>query len=373
MGIAERITASMKRQDVKGRECLTFHDYMTLCLYDPEYGYYRQGRIRVGREGDFYTSSSVGTIMGEKIAACLAEWQRHFGGRADAAEWGAGTGVLSKHILQAWAKRGSSVLSEAMHYAVIDDSPVHLAAARRLLESVEISARLHVLTADQGLAGSWRRGGPLMIVANELLDAMPVHRVRLMDGRLWEIGVTLADRPDSFFAETLLPLSDPQIRQTLEPDGISLREGQQAEVNLNAERWIANIGACMEEGVLILVDYGHDAEELTAGHRMNGTLLCYAGHVAHDDPYTRPGEQDITAHINFTACRRAGEAAGFREHYYATQKQFLLDYGILDDLTASDSADPFGPAARRNRAIRQLLLSDGMSETFKVMVLHKGA
>lgn len=373
MGIEERVAADMKMQDVKGRKCITFHDYMALCLYDPDYGYYRQGSIRVGREGDFYTSSSVGTIMGEKIAACMAHWQARFGGRADAAEWGAGTGMLSKHILQAWTLHDPATRSDAMRYAVIDDSPVHLAAARRLLEPIFGWGRLHYLTADQGWAGSWRRGGPLMVVANELLDAMPVHRVLLKEGRLWEIGVTLTDRPDAPFAETLLPLSDPRIARVLERDGIGLREGQQTEVNLNAERWIAQIGACMDEGVLMLVDYGHDVEELTAGHRMNGTLLCYAGHMAHDDPYARPGEQDITAHVNFTACRRAAEAAGFRVHYYATQKQFLLDSGVLDDLTIHDGADPFGPAARRNRAIRQLLLSDGMSETFKVMVLHKGA
>ncbi|TYP77972.1 class I SAM-dependent methyltransferase [Paenibacillus methanolicus] len=371
MGIAERIAAGMKMQDVKGRKCITFHDYMALCLYDPEYGYYRQGNIRVGRNGDFYTSSSIGTIMGEKIAACLAEWQARFGGRADAAEWGAGTGMLSKHILQELAKCDPAE-SDAMRYALIDDSPVHLAAARRLLDSFSGSDRLCLLTADQGWAGLWRRGGPLMIVANELLDAMPVHRVLMKEDRLWEIGVTLTDRPEAPYAETLLPPSDPQITRVLECDGIALREGQQAEVNLNAERWIARIGEQMEEGVLILIDYGHDAEELTAGHRMNGTLLCYAGHLAHDDPYARPGEQDITAHVNFTACRRAAEAAGFRAHYYATQKQFLLDYGVLDDLTAHAGVDPFGPAARRNRAIRQLLLSDGMSETFKVMVLHKG-
>lgn len=370
MGIAERIAGRIKAAEPHGM--LTFHDYMALCLYDSDYGYYRRGHVRIGREGDFYTSSFVGTIMGEKLAACIAEWNERLGGRADVAEWGAGTGLLSEHILQAWAERALAG-GEATRYAVIDDSPAHLDAARKRLEPVGGQACLHFLTSGQAWTGAWRRGGPLIIFANELLDAMPVHRVIWKEGRLWEVGVMLTDDPAEPYAETLLPPSDPQIARKLKQDGICLREGQQAEVNLNAERWIASVGGLMEEGgVLILVDYGHEAEELTAEHRMNGTLLCYSAHMAHDNPYARPGEQDMTAHVNFTACRRAAEAAGFRQQYYATQKQFLLDYGVMEALTAHDGTDPFGAAAKRNRAIRQLLLSDGMSETFKVMILRKG-
>ncbi|MFB9325440.1 class I SAM-dependent methyltransferase [Paenibacillus aurantiacus] len=370
MGIAERIEAAMKKIDGLQRGCMTFHDYMALCLYDPDYGYYQQGSVRVGRDGDFYTSSAIGTIMGEKLAACMAQWHRRLGRRSDTAEWGAGTGELSKQILQAWAAQ-SPMRREEASYAIVDNSPAHLAAARRLLEPAEGMLPLHFLTEDQAWDGAWRRGGPLIVVANELLDAMPVHRIVMKDGGLREIGVTLTDDPDAPYVETHLPPSDPRIVQSLERDGIALREGQQAEVNLNAERWIARVGAMMQTGVLILIDYGHEAEELTAAHRMNGTLLCYANHLAHDDPYARPGMQDITAHVNFTACRRAAEAAGFREQYYATQKQFLLDYGVLDDLMNHDGTDPFGAAAKRNRAIRQLLLSDEMSEIFKVMVLQK--
>ena len=119
------------------------------------------------------------------------------------------------------------------------------------------------------------------------------------------------------------------------------------------------------------MDYGHEAQELTAAHRMRGTLLCYKDHMAHDRPFMAPGEQDITAHVNFTACRLAAEQAGWQMIYYDTQKQFLIDQGVLQDLSSHDGLNPFSEAAKRNRSIRQLLLSDNMSETFKVMVLER--
>ncbi|MBW7456090.1 SAM-dependent methyltransferase, partial [Paenibacillus sepulcri] len=164
---------------------------------------------------------------------------------------------------------------------------------------------------------------------------------------------------------------DPDIEKSLSLDGVELQEGQEAEVNLAAERWIAAMAGIIRQGAMILIDYGHEAKELYAPHRMNGTLQCYKDHIAHEDPFVSIGEQDITSHVNFTACMRAAKASGWQISYYDTQKRFLVDQGVLDDLIAHDGRNPFGDEARRNRAIAQLLLGNGMSETFKVLVLRK--
>ncbi|UVI32178.1 class I SAM-dependent methyltransferase [Paenibacillus spongiae] len=379
--IAERISLNhaageVRAQDggMKQAECISFRDYMAMCLYDPEDGYYGSGPVRIGRTGDFYTSSAVGTVMGEKLAAYMAELIASYGGLAAAAEWGAGTGRLSAHILGAWRKQGYEWLPY-MTYAVIDSSPAHLQSARETLGPEKDGPALLFWRPEEIDSSRLMTDNPIIIVANELLDAFPVHRVICRDGQLYELGVALrhsSGQEAPAFQYAYMPLTDPGIERSLAADGIVLLEGQVTEVNLEAERWIAYIGGRVNRGSLVLIDYGHEARELTASHRMRGSLLCYSGHRAHDNPFLQPGGQDITAHINFTACRRAAEASGWHVAYYGTQKQFLVDHGVLNDLTAHDGTDPFSEAAKRNRSIRQLLLSDGMSETFKVMTLSKG-
>jgi SAM-dependent MidA family methyltransferase len=357
--------------------CITFYDFMAMCLYDPDFGYYQSGAVRVGKSGDFYTSSAVGTIMGEKLAGCAAQLIAEYGGCADVIEWGAGTGRLSKQILDTWARADHVWLSQ-LTYTVVDGNPVHLAEAERLIREEGSPAAampdIRFLRVQEAESNLWN-GKPVIIVANELLDAFPVHRLIKHEGQLWELGVALNEdhskegrRP---FQYAYLPITNPELERSLTADGIKLAEGQEVEINLAAERWITEMSVRMTEGALIIIDYGHEAEELRASHRMKGTLLCYKDHIAHDDPFQFIGEQDLTTHVNFTACRRAAEKSGWKVIYYETQKQFLIDQGIWNDLLAHDGSNPFGEEARRNRSIRQLLLSDGMSESFKVMILQK--
>ncbi|REE93005.1 SAM-dependent MidA family methyltransferase [Paenibacillus taihuensis] len=418
MNQKERLTASIHREieqsecygwipspaeDDREVRCITFRDYMDRCLYDETDGYYKSGHVRVGKDGDFYTSSQVGSLMGEKLASCIDQLINvDEEERLTIVEWGAGTGALSRQMLTAWLDASRPWLSR-LQYIVVDSNPVHLNEARSCLEPVQErmgeGGFIAFMTPDEArsvLQGRRERAvhqerdvqQQTIIVANELLDAFPVHRVQQKNGQLWELGVTTTDSTElatstanatasaaaekgELFKYVCMPLSDERILSVLERDGIRLMEGQIAEVNLAAEDWIAELGEMISRGALLLVDYGHEAAELTAPHRMHGTLLCYKDHVAYDRPFLAPGEQDITAHVNFTACKAAAGAAGWNVHYYDTQKQFLIDHGLLQDLVAHDGMNPFSEAARRNRAIRQLLLSDGMSEAFKVLVLHK--
>lgn len=420
-----------------GREhrCIPFRDYMEICLYDPDHGYYRgSGKVRVGREGDFYTSSYVGDVMGERLGAYLRELAAERFGRAETVElvdWGGGTGRLAKQMLGGWnaaveaagtgeagtgeegkratgtgedrteaveateeagpeaggpeaadteaadteARGPEAAVAEAaggprVRVTVVDGNPAHRREAERALAAEIAAGEARVLSAEAAEAQPWRER-PTVVVANELLDAMPVHRVVLRRGRLMEWAVAWDDesgRPVPSLAEP----STPRLAESLARSGIRLREGQTAEIGLEAADWIAALAGKLGRAIVAIVDYGDEAVELTAEHRMAGTLMCYRRHVASGDPFEAPGEQDMTAHVDYTAVRAAAEAAGWSTLWYGTQKRFLVEAGVLERLAEHQVADPFHPIARSNRAIRQLLLSDGMSELFKVLVLAKG-
>lgn len=348
--------------------CISFRDYMELCLYDESDGYYRSGNVRIGKKGDFYTNSAIGNVMARSLASYIVNYRLGHGEPVRLMEWGAGTGRLSAQIAQAclsldpeWMRQVSLML--------VDDNHVHREAAAAELVSAGIGGlQSAILPSAEAWSMEW--SGPSVVIANELLDALPVHRVQQVHGKLYELGVAI-DEANGGFQYVWMPLTDERIEQTLERSGIRLREGQITEVNLAAEDWLGMLSSKLRRGRLIVIDYGHEAQEYAAEHRMFGTLLCYWKHQASDNPLVRPGEQDITAHVNFTQIRQASERLGWTSVYDASQKQFLFDNGIMEMLQQHDGRDPFSAEARMNRAVRQLLLSDQMSETFKVMVLEK--
>lgn len=366
----------------EGESCkaIPFSRYMGMCLYDEQEGYYRSGDVRTGRQGDFYTSGAIGGIMGQMLARYIHRAAARNEGLSVIAEWGAGAGAMTAQMLEAWGKDQSEWLRH-VDYKVVDDHPLHLEAARQRIEPIlqmVDGGALRSLTYENAQEAidnldKIAEHRHYIIAANELIDAMPVHRVVKRDGKLLELGVSRSENDDGIqFKWAYMPLSSNAIAQSIEADGIPIAEGQETEVNLAAEQWLAMIGDIVRSGMLILIDYGHHAEEYRAPHRMNGTMLCYKQHIAHDDPFASPGGQDITAHVNFTALRRAAEEAGWSVAAETTQLQFLIDQGVLDLLRSHQDRDPFSETAKRNRAIRQLLLSDGMSETFKIIVMTKG-
>ncbi|MGI2292830.1 class I SAM-dependent methyltransferase [Paenibacillus sp. GXUN7292] len=346
---------------------ITFYTYMKSCLYDPMYGYYMSGETRIGKMGDFYTSSAIGTIFAEILAAnCLQELSSS-AEKLAVIEWGAGTGKLSFQMAEA-ANRIDPIGAIRLKHWLIDDHAAHRQAAQQQSRlSTWIQAE-HIAASAQGwelLAGTDKA----IIIANELLDAFSIHRVQRMGDKLVELGVTSDE--EKGFRYMYMPLSSPAIVELLERDRIKLHEGQITEVNLDAEAWLLEIFRHMRKGKLILIDYGHEAEEFTAEYRMNGTLMCYHRHLASDQPFLWAGQQDITAQVCFTSIRHAAEQSGFKVSYYNSQKQFLIDNGLLEMLADTTDENPFSEANRKNRAIRQLLLSDQMSELFKVIILEK--
>lgn len=352
--------------------CISFRDYMDMCLYDDRFGYYRSGAVRIGKDADFYTSSAIGDVLGQVIARYAWSYLERLprrGRKLRLAEWGAGTGRLSAQIAAA-GSRLSAEWPARVAPLLIEDHPAHAAEAGEQFRRAGAACEPAVVASPD----VWREperwlAGPLLLVANELLDAFPVHRVKRIGGALRELGV--AWKADVGFCEVAMKPTRPELEQSLLQDGVALREGQETEICLDARDWLERLYAVAGEGRIMLIDYGHEAEEYRAEHRMAGTLMTYRRHRAGWSPYEHPGEQDLTAHVDFSFVRRAARAAGFEVAYEGSQLQFLLDHGVLELLSEHDGRDPFGEAARRNRAVRQLLLSDGMSETFKVMILEK--
>lgn len=348
------------------QHAIPFVAFMDACLYDPAFGYYSVSKPKTGKEGDFYTSSSIGSVMGEMIADMFMKWAVEacpHDAPVLLAEWGGGSGKLASHLLNRVKERNPELYAKS-ELIMVEFSPYH-----RQLQRAELATHANVrwLSEEEWqAAGKWEH---IFVWANELLDAFPVHRVIMHPTGLHEIGVTWDEENESF-SEVYLPPAD-EVWRYMERHRIELLEGQIAELNLRAEKWILQLGQHIGTGCLTVIDYGDVAEELYAPHRMAGTLMCYRRHLASDQPYEYVGEQDMTAHVDFSACQRAAREAGFHDVKLETQMDYLLRAGILEELQEHHDPDPFSEVARRNRAIRQLLLSDQMSELFKVMTACK--
>ncbi len=341
---------------------LTFQQFMRLCLYHPEFGYYtRAGDTEaVGKSGDFYTSASIGTVLADVLAAFAV---KELNARAPSSgpirivEWGGGTGRLAADMLD------RLLLLDPKLYSRLHWLPVEISPTLREKQGHTIAAAGH---ADV-LQEPERESVYTFVYANELLDAFPVRRIRKRNGDLYECCVGW-DEAEGRFVERELPIQE-QI-------GVAamLSDGQTAELNPEATAWVEELGDQLRtsgvRATVWLADYGDRTAELTAPHRMNGTLLCYYKHQAMDAPLERVGEQDMTSHVDFDEIEAAAVRAGFEERSLLTQKQFLVENGVLELLVNRTDGDPFSADARRNRSIRQLLLSDGMSELFKVCILR---
>jgi SAM-dependent MidA family methyltransferase len=349
---------------------IPFFEYMQLCLYHETYGYYRANRVKIGKDGDFYTSSALGGLLAETVVHYLL----HQASQAQVialdrplllVEWGGGTGQFASQFLDE-LKSCNEAVYEQTKYVMIEESEYHRTLQQDALKAHEG----HVVwqTGAAWLAESATDN--TFVFSNELLDAFAVHRVVIREKRLHEIWVT---EENGLLAETYIPLpADCELAAYAARYYPDLLEGQIAEINLQAVDWLRRVLQRIASGLVFTVDYGDVAAELASPHRMNGTLLCYYRHMAADNPYERPGEQDMTAHVNFSAMLDAGEAARVSEQTLQTQLQFLTDNGLLQKLQETlHIRDPFHPAVKRNRMIRQLLLSDGMSELFKVLIQIK--
>jgi SAM-dependent MidA family methyltransferase len=345
------------------RGAITFAEYMRECLYHPEHGYYN--RVGESRFADYYTSVDVHPIFGRLLARQLAEMWALLGRPEPfwALEAGAGAGCLAGHVLE-FAVRELRDFYGALRYVAVERSASRRAAQAAALASH--AAAGHAFSAAE-LPAAIPAG---CVFSNELLDALPVHRVVREQGALREIYVGLEG---GGFREQPGPLSMPALAEYFAAQGIELREGQQAEAGLEACEWIADTARRLARGFVLTVDYGHQARELYDERHLRGTLLAYQQHRAGEDFLRAPGEQDLTAHVNFTALELWGRRAGLARTGLVTQAQFLLALGRGNEF--ADLYDDGQSEVERVRArllLKNLLHPEGLGETFQVFVQHKG-
>jgi SAM-dependent MidA family methyltransferase len=342
---------------------IPFAEYMRECLYHPELGYYSKPEAR--RFADFYTSVDVHPIFGRLLARQLAEMWDVLGRPREflAVEAGAGTARLAAHILDFAAQRLSDFYG-ALRYIAVEQSP-----ARRQRHRENLRTHFENRTAISA-AELPQRIPAGCVLSNELLDAFPVHRVVVQRDDLREIYVNFKGEA---FTEESGPLTSAQIAKYFEAQHITLREGQQAEANLEACEWIQDVGRRLDRGFVLTVDYGHEAAELYNERHMRGTLLAYSEHRASEDFFASPGEQDLTAHVNFTALNVCGRRAGLSRTGSVSQMAFLIALGRANEF--ADLYDEDSSEVERIRArllLKSLINPGGMGETFQVFIQHKG-
>ncbi len=359
---SEQLISLIQRQIVDAGGVLPFDQYMESALYAPGYGYYTAGSRKFGESGDFITAPESSPLFARCLARqCQQVLELLQGGSV--LEVGAGSGVMAADLLLELERL--EVLPD--RYMILELSP-DLKSRQQETLSQKAPNLLSRVEWIEVLPESGFRG---VVVANELLDAMPVSRFRLNGGEPLEQVVRWRD--DKFVSDWVAPVT-PGFSVAVEP-ALKMLEGRvddfESEVNLRLAPWLQALGQTVSAGSVILIDYGHPRAEYYHPQRSQGTLMCYYRHRAHDNPYVYPGLQDITAHVDFTAVAEAGVAAGFELAGYTTQAYFLMATG-LDQLMAQSDPNDVVAHMQLAQGVKRLTLPSEMGEQFKVIGFSKG-
>ena len=333
--------------------------FMDLALYHPQLGYYARVARRTGQTGDFFTSVDVGPLFGDLIADQVAEMARFVASTPfDLVEVGAGDGRLAADVLSALRHRHPDVYGRTRLY-LVEASPVARAAQPGSLAGMTD----HLVASSESMPDTFTG----VLLANELLDAMPVHQVVMRADGLREIYVVSDGR---MLATREGPPSSAALGACLTRQGVHLEPGWRAEINLRAQEWMREVGRRLAMGFIIVIDYGHEAAELHSATHSAGTLTTFSRHrsAGNDESVSslswleRPGDQDITAHVNFTDLRWQAEQEGLDVLAFLDQTYFMI--GL-----ASSRLEAFD--AKDRRAFRTLVMPGGLGSTMKVMILGK--
>ena len=354
---------------------ITFAEFMNLALYHPEYGYYSSEKIKLGKKGDYYTSPLVHKIFGELLCKQIAEmWNMSGAGDFTIVEMGAGDGTLCCDILN-YAKETYPAFYKALQYIIIEESRGMRDLQKENLRAIaECGMRNAEFNSDKLLWLDYsdplfKSGINGCFISNELVDAFPVHIVEKRGGELKEVFV---DLHDNTFVEVFDSSSTPEIEKYFNRLGIELEDGQRAEVNLKAIEWMRWVAKRLKIGFVITIDYGYPAEELYAPHRMGGTLLCYHRHRIAEDPFINIGEQDITAHVDFTTLMMIGEEEGLKIAGITDQMHFLFGLGIGERIEAIGlNVNTETEALKERLMIKNLIMPGRMGNIFKILIQYK--
>jgi SAM-dependent MidA family methyltransferase len=373
--------------EIGERGPIPFSRYMELCLYHPELGYYSRNAEQFGKAGDFYTASDVHAVFGRLLARQFEEVWRLFGSptQIEILELGPGRGLFAQDVLD-WSQKKFPEFFRALHYAFLERSPALREKLRETLARFLESGRASLVAgsgADKGGRRTTGKGAtsvapngpvneralapavPLLVFANEFFDALPVEILSAQ-------GALRVSAHGDGLVESWAPPSEEE-REFLDRHSVQPEPGERIEVPLAAWRCVLQRAAGLREGAMIAIDYGYTRQEQLAG-RHRGTLMAYRRHSASPNPYEAPGEQDLTAHVNFTALAAAAEESGMHAQPLITQSQFLMGIGEKDQF-ADAFEDCRLPQERAKVALqlKHLVTPAGMGENFQVLVATRGA
>lgn len=354
---------------------ISFAEYMEMALYHPRYGYYAANNEKIGAHGDFFTSPHLAVDFGELLAQQFAQMWQILGQPQPftLVEMGAGQGLLAADVLRGLQHHHPDCFA-ALEYVIVEKAAALIAEQKLRLQPWQSEVKIEWRSLDEipahAIVGC--------IFSNELVDAFPVHLVMLADGALQEIYVTAQS---DGFGELLGSLSTPKITDYFSLNGIDLStpaypEGYRTEVNLAALDWLSLISERIQRGYVLTIDYGYPASRYYSPRRSQGTLQCYYQHSHHNNPYLNVGQQDITAHVDFTALERQGDRCGLKTLGFTQQGLFLMALGLGDRLTAisqidAKNAQDIQNAMLRRDALHQLMNPMGLGN-FGVLIQSKG-
>ena len=337
---------------------ITFERFMDMALYDPESGYYSSKEKRIGREGDFYTSSHLHPVFGVIIGKQIYEmWEKI--GRPEAfdiVEMGAGEGYVCRDMLE-YLK--STAIFKHLNYAIIEINPLVKHRQEKLLS--EFSGKVKWFQSLDDVAGV--RG---CFFSNELPDAFPVHLLEFQK-ELKEVYLK-ADKGE--LTETLGPLSNRAISDYFASINIHFDEGYRTEFNLRIREWLNDINKVLKEGFILTIDYGYSDRDYYSEDRNRGTLMCYHEHQLNENLYENIGYQDITAHVNFSSVKKWGEDIGIKTTGFTSQGAFMVSMGIDEEIRKiSENSKDYAMEIAR---IKKLIMPQGMGDSHMVMAQYKG-
>ena len=340
-------------QKIKQLGPISFYDFMEMALYYPKLGYYTSSHEKIGKEGDYYTSSNLTSVFGEMLGKQIEEMWRILGEKEfTVVEMGGGLGLLSGDVLSYLKKNYE--LYRNLNYCIVEKSPTFRNEQKKRLEVQNVSW-YDSITELSGMTGC--------IFSNELPDAFPVHVV-IMENELMEVFVDY----ENGFIEVLGPASC-ELKNYLEELKINLPFGYRTEINLDAIKWIRDIGSTLKKGFVITIDYGYPSDELYQEYRNRGTLVCYHKHSVNEMPFEHIGEQDMTTHVNFSALYNWGRKNDLDICGFTDQAHFLMGLGIDEYLKNVQEKDPAN-YYRKMLPVKTLLME--MGETFKILIQKKG-
>jgi SAM-dependent MidA family methyltransferase len=338
-------------------QSISFYELMNRALYEPQLGYYVAGKQCIGTQGDFITAPEISALFSMSIAKhCLSFLQTN--PHSQVLELGAGSGKMASTLLHYWEQWGAP----PQHYLILEPSPTLQARQRETLQATVP----HLLPKVQWLSTLPSQRFTGVLLGNEVLDAMPIELVRYTEGTYQQVHVTTNT---TSFEWVLQPLPS-TLEQHLSRLPLPHLEGYTTEVNPQLFAWMNTLGQVLEQGFMLLIDYGYSQTEYYHPDRSQGTLQCFYRHHVHDNPLIYLGLQDITASVDFDALTDAALQAGFTDADWTTQANFLLSNGLEQHFQQLLDEFPTQGYALAQQ-IRLLTLPAEMGERFKVFRADK--